>query len=195
MRYTGVARPEESETRRLAKLTANGDDETCPACKLEMGPGSWQFHPEGSQWLCVRCHKRAKANDDVVVPISSKKPKRTHQYKLSDEETQPWAGSIGHGMNSFRHSFAPAMSTARTLMPCLNRDQRATSVVVVVTSLRTCIRTPTGTRRLTDGSAEDADKDAPPSLLCVKPPGIPEQPRSSATTTRPGSAPVASIPR
>jgi hypothetical protein len=47
VKYTRVVRPEELETRRLAKLTANGDDEICPACNLEMGPGRWQILSRG----------------------------------------------------------------------------------------------------------------------------------------------------
>jgi hypothetical protein len=89
--YTGTTRSEELGVLRMARLNASADDDTCPACNLELGLYKARaFHQPTNQYLCIRCHKRAKANNDVVVPIDSKKPRR--QRDAEDLEIQKVCG-------------------------------------------------------------------------------------------------------
>jgi hypothetical protein len=56
----------------------------------------WVYTKQGpfiqptNQYLCIRCHKRAKTNNDVVVPIVSKKPHRSRDAE--DPEVQKLCG-------------------------------------------------------------------------------------------------------
>jgi hypothetical protein len=74
------------EDLRTERLAAQETD-TCPPCRREIGPNNRVFHRERQQWLCHVCHKRAKLNNDVVVPLQSSKP-----FKNSAENEQEDCG-------------------------------------------------------------------------------------------------------
>ena len=85
---TGAQRSEDLEALRLEKKAAdaNGESFSCPACNnpINIYENDRGFHRPTQQWLCARCLKSAKVNDDVVVQIIDQKPKRSHDPDKSE---------------------------------------------------------------------------------------------------------------